>query len=237
MHLKNAFRTALNRLGFDVIHFRQSPKRTLLGLVDVDIGTIIDVGANEGQFARMISTSFPQAKLYCFEPLSEPFRQLYAWAQTQNGRVKCSQIALGEQEGEIEINHHEHHTPSSSFLRATETCHELYPQTKAKNLTRVKVSTLDTALGDVLDKNPLKILLKLDVQGFEDRVLRGGRRLLHQCLAVVLEVCIADLYEGQANFLTLIQLLNESGFHYAGNLDQAYGNDGRVLFLDAVFVR
>lgn len=72
--MKNTIRRGVNRLGFDVIHLKRSPKRTLLGLAGHHIASIIDVGANKGQFARMISDFFPRAELYCFEPLDEPYR-------------------------------------------------------------------------------------------------------------------------------------------------------------------
>jgi hypothetical protein len=52
-----------------------------------------------------------------------------------------------------------------------------------------------------------------------------------------LEVCLDPLYEEQAKFLEIAQLLQEAKFRYAGNLDQVYGEDGRVVFLDAVFLR
>jgi len=237
MGLKNIIRKGLNLLGFDVIRLHQVPKRTLLGLSRHNIGTIIDVGANEGQFARTAAKIFPRAELYCFEPLEDPFRKLSAWAQSQNGRVRCFQMALGDQEGEAEMHLHVQHTPSSSLLASTATCHRLYPQTQVESLTRVRVSTLDEALKDALDRMPRELLLKLDVQGFEDRVLRGGGRTLSQCRAVLLEVCLDPLYEGQADFHTLAQLLHAAGFRYSGNFDQAYGEDGRVVFLDALFVR
>jgi hypothetical protein len=83
---------------------------------------------------------------------------------------------------------------------------------------------------------PREILLKLDVQGSEDRVLRGGTRVLSKCRAVVLEASLDPLYERQADFLGLAQFLRGAGFTYVGNLDQSYGADGRVMFLDAVFV-
>lgn len=237
MSLKNTLRSGLNRMGFDVIRLHRSPKRTLLGLAGLDIGTVIDVGANTGQFARMIAEFFPRAELYCFEPLDEPFGQLSAWAQTQNGRVHCLQLALGDQEGEAEMHLHEQHTPSSSLLASTTTTHRLFPQTQAERMTRIRVSTLDRALEDALGSMPREILLKLDVQGFEDRVLRGAERVLALCKAVVLEVGLDPLYEGQADFHGLAQLLHAAGFRYAGNLDQAYGEDGRVVYLDAVFVK
>ncbi|MFZ5532475.1 MAG: FkbM family methyltransferase [Pseudomonadota bacterium] len=236
MSIKSLVRDTVNRAGFDVIRLHNSPKRTLLGLAGKEMGAVIDVGANEGQFARLISGFFPRAQIYCFEPLPGPFHALSAWAQTQNGRVRCFQMALGDQEGEVEMHLHEQHTPSSSLLPATEACHQLYPQTQAESIARVRVSTLDQALEASIGTLPEPILLKLDVQGFEDRVLRGGKQVLSHCRAVVLEVCVAPLYEGQAEFLDLASMLRDSGFRYAGNLDQSFGDDGRVLFFDALFV-
>ena len=235
MNAKSLARTAINRAGFDVIRVRNSPKRTLLGMVRLGIGTVIDVGANEGQFARMISGIFPNTEIYCFEPLSGPFQKLITWAQTQNGRVRCFQTALGDQQGEVDMYLHEQHTPSSSLLSATEMCHTLYPQTRAKRIERVKASTLDHVLANSISSTEKPALLKLDVQGFEDRVLRGAQEVLSQCKVVILEVSVEPLYNGQAEFLDLAFMLRDSGHKYVGNLDQAYGDDGRVVYFDAVF--
>src|SRR5258706_14772622 len=38
--------------------------------------TIVDVGANEGQFAHLARMAFPQAALHCFEPLPDCFAKL-----------------------------------------------------------------------------------------------------------------------------------------------------------------
>lgn len=236
MNLKKMLRSGVNRAGYDVVGLHNSPKRTLLGLAGMDIGVVIDVGANQGQFARLISGFFPHAQLYCFEPLPDPFEQLSAWGRTQNGRVHCFQVALGDQEGQVEMHLHEQHSPSSSLLAATNTCHQLYPQTRAERLVSVRVSTLDQELGDVVERLSPGVLLKLDVQGFEDRVLRGAERVLGKCKAVMLEVCVDPLYEGQADFFSLADLLRKSGFRYAGNLEQIYGEDGHVMYFDAVFV-
>lgn len=237
MWLTQLVRRGANRLGFDIVRFHRSPSQTLLGLTRSNIGSVIDVGANRGQFARKISNVLSHAEIFCFEPLADPFGELSAWAKTQNGRVHCFQLALGEQEGDIQMHLHKQHTPSSSLLAATDTCRRLYPQTRAEHMTEVRMSTLDSVLKDKLDVLPRDILLKLDVQGFEDRVLRGGNRILSLCRAVLLEVSLDPLYEQQADFRGLVELLDHAGLRYAGNLDQNYAEDGHVSFLDAMFLR
>ncbi len=235
--IKQQIRKRVNVFGFDILRWHDSPEQTLLGLHSKNINTVIDVGANVGQFARMISGFFPQAKLYCFEPLEGPFQKLSAWAHTENGRVRCFQLALGDRIGEAEMHFHEQHTPSSSLLASTDTVHRLYPQTQAEHLTKIRLSTLDHEFENDLDRMQREILLKLDVQGFEYRVLRGGVHVLSKCYAVLLEVCLIPLYEGQADFKELVMLLTQHGLHYAGNLDQVYGEDGRVIYFDVLFIR
>lgn len=237
MSMKSLVRGAFNKAGIDVVPLRRSPSRTLLGLANARFGSIIDVGANRGQFAREVSAFFPQARLFCFEPLPGPYAELSAWAATQGGRVQCFDTALGEAAGEMPMHQHDDNLASSSLLAATDTCHALYPQTRAEHLTTIRIDTLDAVLGPALDAMPRDILLKLDVQGFEDRVLRGGPRVLAQCRAVILEVSIEPLYQQQADFHALSSLLHAAGLKYAGNLEQVYAEDGRVAFLDAVFRR
>ncbi|QXP84026.1 FkbM family methyltransferase [Methylococcus sp. Mc7] len=234
---RNAIKGFFHQLGADVIRLKNSPRETLAGLRQRPFCTVIDCGANEGQFARRISGFFPKARLYCFEPLKEPYSKLEEWAATQNGRVGCFQLALGDHEGQVEMHQHTQHSPSSSLLASTARCHELFPQTRSERSAVVQLTTLDRVLAGQIERMPRDILLKLDVQGFEDRVLRGAGRILGEVSACILEVCLDPLYEGQADFHTLSSLLHDHGLRYAGNLDQCYGEDGCVVYLDAVFVK
>jgi len=226
-----------HRLGFDIIRIKNSPKQTLCGLRALPIQTVIDVGANTGQFASKISQVFPKASLYCFEPLSGPFKALERWALEQDGRVKAFNVALGESEGPVEMFFHAKHSSSSSLLASTAITKTYYPLTESQTPVRVKLTTLDNALSSVIRLMKPKVLVKLDVQGFEDRVIRGGSKTLSLAAACVLEISVDNLYYGQANFKEVILLLDHMGFYYAGNLEQVYASDGHVIYFDAVFVR
>jgi FkbM family methyltransferase len=224
-------------LGFDVVRLKNIPGPTLAGLARQPFRTIVDCGANEGQFARAAVALFPEAKLFCFEPLDDPFARLSAWAATQHGRVRCFQTALGNQTGVSTMKHHTAHSPSSSLLDTTEHKHTLFPQTRPQAALTVPVTTLDIALADAMATFDPRILLKLDVQGYEDRVLKGGAQLLGRVDACVLEVDVDPLYANQARFKDLVDVLDASGLQYAGNVDQIYADDGHVMWLDALFVR
>ena len=209
----------------------------LLGIANLPVRTILDVGANEGQFARLLSSYFPQAAVYCFEPVPEAFSALRSWATTQNRGIIPIECAIGEVEGSLEMFKHDAHTSSSSFLHTTATCERYYPQTKVQSGIRVKCHTLDSAVARFSISLKPSVLIKLDVQGYEDRVIQGGQQTFLQASAVILEVSLVPLYESQATFAGIVKRMDELGFDYAGSLDQPCNSEGVLPFIDAVFVK
>ena len=236
MTIQQALQRLAARMGFHVVRNYQNPAHTLLGLKRYDFRTILDVGANSGQFAREMSASFPHATFHCFEPVPAAFDKLSAWA---SGRptVHAVPIALGERADTIDMNVHTDHTPSSSLLATTSHCEAIYPFTAPQSRTKVKVERLDDYVAKLPSPPAQEILLKLDVQGYEASVLRGATRTLANVRACLLEVSIDPLYAGQSTFAEIIPLLQVQGLSYAGNFAQCYGQDGRVISFDATFVR
>jgi FkbM family methyltransferase len=234
--IKSMVKALLARMGFNVVRNEASPHKTLLGLAQLPFRTIIDVGANTGQFARTISEFFPTARIYCFEPLPQPYQILQDWAKTQSGRVVAFNFALGSEDGMSEMLVHLDHSPSSSLLATTPLAEQVYPFTKNKQHLMVQVHALDE-IWNSLGPKPADVLIKLDVQGFEDRVIRGGRQAIMQANACIVEIGLQQLYEYQASLSDVTSLLKDLGYYYGGNLQQTYGVDGRVLYIDAVFTR
>jgi FkbM family methyltransferase len=236
-YAKNAARKIINQAGFDLVRIKKNPQKTLLGLKNQRIQTVVDVGANTGQFAQKILEFFPNAHLFCFEPLPEPYSILNGWVNTQAGRVEVFNQAVGDSEGRMEMNFHTDHSPSSSLLKSTGVTESYFPFTAKQEPVSIEITTLDAALGRRLAEMPKDILVKIDVQGYEDRVIRGGRMVLSTAKACILEVSLDSLYEQQAEFKDLLSMLGQLGFRYAGNLQQVYEEDGHVIYLDAVFIK
>lgn len=235
--LKRLTKKAFNQIGVDIIRLSNSPAHSLLGLRNLPIKTVIDVGANTGQFAKMISGVFPKAHIYCFEPLPEPFTKLNKWAEQYEGGVDVFNMALGQSEGEVEMWAHLDHSPSSSLLKTTEINETIYPFTQKQAKVKVKLTTLDKASSQYISSFTSDTLIKLDVQGYEDRVIKGGNETFRKARACILEINLDLLYENQAGFKEILFLLYELGYRYAGNLNQSYADDGHVIFIDAVFLK
>lgn len=209
---------------------------TLLGIREIPIRTIVDIGANRGQFARHIRAIFPDVTLICFEPLSGPFEELQAWAVGERS-IHLFNCALGSSVGQEKMYMHSDHDASSSLLVTTALTERLYPETQAKEMVIVEVQTLDSVMKEISDHVKDDLLIKIDVQGFEAAVLDGGIESFSRARACIVEVSLDALYDGQPSFLDLVTKFHEMGLRYSGNLRQYFGDDGHVIFLDAVFIR
>ncbi len=97
------------------------------------------------------------------------------------------------------------------------------------------MTTLDAALGGLAIKP--EILIKLDTQGYEREVIRGGTNTFTQAKACIIEINLFRLYEHAPSFIEMAVTLNELGYRYAGNLEQTCAPSGEVVYLDAVWVK
>ncbi|NNJ26226.1 hypothetical protein LzC2_23070 [Planctomycetes bacterium LzC2] len=195
-------------------------------------GTILDIGANEGQFAELVRPLVPDACIISFEPLS-------GCAAVLEAKRDCLEpfhlvrAALGEVAGEVEMNRNEF-TPSSSLLEMEPLHVAELPDTANSVAERVSVRRLDDVATELQISRPL--VIKIDVQGYEARVLIGGPRTVRSAAVVVAEVSAYPLYRGEATFEELYDLMKSYGFAYRGNVDRWLSpRDGRILQFDAMF--
>ena len=80
--------------------------------------------------------------------------------------------------------------------------------------------------------------MKIDVQGFEDRVLNGGEQTLLRTRVLIVEISFIELYSGQLLFDDLYSVIRNRGFSCVGFEEVSRDrNSGRSLQADAVFVR
>jgi FkbM family methyltransferase len=237
MTWKHAVKTLFAAAGYHLERNSENPQHSWIGLKTLAVRSIVDVGANEGQFARSALKHFPGAHVYCFEPLPGPFRALQAWAAERPAAISVFNVALGEEESQAEMFVHADHTPSSSLLKSTELSTRLYPFTSRQTSVVVPIRRLDDVISAAPRRLEPDVLVKLDVQGFEGRVLRGARALMQQARACIVEISLDTLYDGQSTFKEIFLELDSLSYRYAGNLSQAYSSDSHVVYIDAVFMR
>lgn len=195
---------------------------------------ILDVGANTGQFARAAHTVFPNARIYSFEPLPECVAAMRQRMKTIP-RFQAFASAIGDQDGVVTI-HQSASSPSSSILPMSAQHTEAFPWTGVAAVVEVELHTIDHFLPQLdLTGN---VLLKIDVQGFSQQVLRGAPKTLDLVQVVLIETSFIQLYEGEASFDDIYNHMRTAGFQFAGFLDHLeHPQTGRILQGDAIFVR
>lgn len=198
------------------------------------IRTIIDVGANIGQSALHLHALLPKAQIFSFEPLPDCYQQLCKTTQ-HIPLIRSYNLALGDSEGQVKM-HRSRFSPSSSLLEMGELHKEAFPFTKGQTVESVRMTTLD-AVASQLEMNA-NIMIKIDVQGYEDKVIKGSDLTLQRTTLVIVETSFYELYGGQPLFSDIHRLLSDRGFAYAGSWGQlASPKNGAPLQQDSIFIK
>jgi FkbM family methyltransferase len=197
------------------------------------INTIVDIGANRGQFALAARGMLPDARIISFEPLQDPtatYRAVFAGDE----RATLHQAAVGPKHERVSM-HVSARDDSSSLLPASalQTAH--YPGTDTVATVEVLVCPLDEKVTRADLARPS--LLKIDVQGAEWSTLLGCESLLDCFDLIYCECSFVELYRGQRLAAEITDWLSARGFVLAGtyNLDRDKG--GHPLQADFLFRR
>lgn len=194
--------------------------------------TVVDIGANRGQFALAARRCFPKARIFSFEPLPEPaakFRQVFA----SDPLVKLHEVAIGDKSHDATI-HISAADDSSSLLPISELQSNLFVGTHEIGTKTVRVEPLERLL-TAAEIEPLA-LLKLDVQGYELVTLKGCFALMERFQYAYVECSFMELYEGQAMAGDVCALMREQGWTLDGIYNPHYDTDGRAIQADLLFV-
>ena len=160
--------------------------------------TVIDVGANTGQFATILNRHGFTGKVYSVEPSSEAYNKLLLNSRKSNNWHILPRCALGKEEGIATLNISKN-SYSSSLLQILPKHTSAAPDSQFIKEESVTMQTLDAVF------NNSKFLrrscfLKIDVQGFEEEVLAGGIELMKKIGGIKIELSLSKLYEGQSSF-------------------------------------
>ncbi|MGH9223245.1 MAG: FkbM family methyltransferase [Acidimicrobiales bacterium] len=194
--------------------------------------TVIDVGANAGQFARACLGVWPESTIVAFEPLPGLAEQLTATLGAA-GRVEAQAVAIGATDGDTQFFPHPN-SLSSSALNVAEPV-RAEPWAQELPATTVPLRRLDTALAGRHLARPA--LLKIDVQGLELDVLAGAPETLRRMDAVLVEAAFDPQYEGQPPFSAVHAALTGEGWSLDRPLDVRRDGGGRAVEADWLYHR
>ena len=195
--------------------------------------TVVDIGANRGQFALAARHLFPQARIVSFEPLAAPaalWRKVFAG----DGQAELIEVAVGPESGTAQI-HLSARDDSSSLLPITVLQNALFPGTAEAGTATIRVVRLADALPAADIEAPA--LLKLDVQGLALQALAGCGDVLDRFTWVYVECSFVELYAGQAFADEVIAWLRERGLVLRGVYNVTDDRHGLAVQADFLFGR
>jgi FkbM family methyltransferase len=229
----------LQRFGYDIHRFHAAalPEAQLAyALRTRGFNLVLDVGANAGQFGLKLRDHGYAGRIVSFEPLAGPWQRLAELAAADGSWEVAERAAVGDRDGEIDI-HVSANSFSSSALAVLEAHLRTAPESRPVGRERAPLRRLDGIAAPYLRPDSIT-LLKIDTQGFEDKVLDGAAGIMRRIDGMQLELSLVPLYADQKLMPEMFERLRGLGFALWGAWPELVDPaTGRVLQVDATFFR
>jgi FkbM family methyltransferase len=237
--MKDGLRNLLRKAGVEAYRYsvHTSTGAQLNRLLEhCNIDLVLDVGANGGHYANELRAHGYAGRIVSFEPQASAHARLATAASGNPGWTVASRMALGDMEGEITI-HVAGNSLSSSILDMLPEHEHAAPGSAYVGSETVALGRLDNVAAEYLE-DARRVLLKIDTQGYEDRVLAGAQGMLSRVVAIQTELSLVPLYAGQPLFDEMREKIKTMGFVlFAIFPGYVHERTGQTLQIDGFFVR
>jgi FkbM family methyltransferase len=201
----------------------------------VETPLALDIGAHKGETAAWILDRFPKTEVVSFEPTPESFRVLDAL----RGKYRFTAVnaAVGAENGSLDL-HLSAHSMANSLLEMDPALAALDPSAgQASDQIKVPVVRLDDFLKENRLERPIDYM-KLDVQGYEARVLQGASMTMSRVRFIMVEVQFNPVYKGSCRVDELCYSLYDAGFRLVRTIGYLPGYElDQLVSSDFFFAR
>ena len=217
--LKSIRRFISQKLGVDIVRtttFHRDMDEHLARLIAAKgIDAVIDVGANNGQYARMLRKIGFTGTIYSFEPVAHVYAALAASA-ADDSRWHCFPFALGDKDETRTINVYSSDV-FSSFLTANDYSKGIWNSLNTVREEQVEVKRLDAVFSGLPGREELtNFMLKLDTQGFDVQVFRGAAETLPHVAVLQSELGLVPIYDDATDPYAILKEYHAAGFFVSG---------------------
>jgi FkbM family methyltransferase len=202
--VKLTIKRGLRRFGLDIR--RRSPE--LMEFLDARrVDVVLDVGANIGQFGKMLRSRGYRGKIVSFEPIGAIYRELRTVAE-RDGNWQTHHLALGATAGRAVLNV-TRRSVFSSILDQSPAAQRFDAAAAVTHQEEVCIACLDDLFAPFHNH---AVFLKIDTQGYERPVLEGARSALMQMVGIQLELPIVHLYKDTWSLADALTYMRQVGF-------------------------
>jgi|TARA_R110002020_G_scaffold60978_1_gene164561 FkbM family methyltransferase len=188
--------------------------------------TILDIGAHSGQFYRWAKNVWPDAFIWMIEA-NECHADILSNLTNQNND-KYTIATMGDVEREVNLytRTDKPHTEGASYYK--ESAYWDIPQLVMK--IPKTLQTLDNLFTDDSSFD----LIKMDTQGSEVDIIKGGKNLCKKSKYILLEVSLTKLNEGAPTYEETMSFMEEYGFEQTMSIGEHYDGD-KIIQKDIIF--
>lgn len=232
----------INKFGYEIIPvWRLSDIQLELLLKKIiyhyRITSVIDVGANTGQYRDLIRKRVGfSGTINSFEPLPHLADNLYQLCKNDE-KWHIHNVALGNENTVLPINIMASEV-FSSFRTPESKQKNFFPGNTVVQTKNVKVSRLDdwqSNLKGITDND--QILLKIDTQGFDLEVILGAPEFLSRVNVLQFELAIKPIYRDVPHYSEIINVAQKHGFEISGFFPISHDDQLRAIELDCIMVK
>lgn len=242
MEMKKLLGSTLRRMGYQAIPTKLVSNlglcRHLKNLFESQqIDTVWDVGANRGQYYSFLRNGVGfKGTVLSFEPLSELHGRL-AEQSRNDPDWHVFPFALGAKNERLDINITQANDMSSFLSPDCNHTDRFRDSIKPVRTETVDVKCLDDIYEEICDRHHVnKSYLKLDTQGFDLNVARGGSHVISNFVALQTEASVLPLYEGMPDYRETLSYMNEIKFELSGVFPVTTDERLRLIEFDCVMV-
>jgi len=190
---------------------------------DYSINTVLDIGASNGSWSKMVIEYYPNAYYFLFEAQNPHEAKLIEFTRNYPNSSYVL-AAAGEREGEIFFDNGDLFGGLASEDPLEGTCIVVPVTTVAREVARNGLTP--------------PFLLKLDTHGYEVPILEGAAKVLDQTSIIIVECYNFQLTDKSLKFYEMCTYLNNKGFAPIDMVDILYRKFDNALWqMDIVFVR
>lgn len=202
---------------------------------ELNVNWVLDVGANVGEVALAALKSYPNAQVICFEPVTKTFEMLKKNVASFSNRTHLYKAALSDKEETGEINITTFHGANSIDSQA-KLHKDSNPHVREIGKEKIQLVRLDDYAARF--PNQRIDIMKIDVEGHELNVLRGGVHFITENVdLIIVEISLMRDHSlnNQAIF-EIFALLNTMGFYLVNIMDLNHSEDlTNLAQMDCVF--
>ena len=184
----------------------------------IEFKNILDIGACNGSWTLLVKGIFPQSNILMIEANHDKEKILK--------KIGNYKIALLSSEEKKEVNYYKSvgSDASGNSIYLENTNYKFIPEKRITSTLKV-----------ILPKDSNYDLIKMDVQGSELDIIKGGLDIVKKSKFLLLELQIFEYNKDAPMIHDVVKFLKGINFELIDIFDLLYSSDGSLIQLDGLF--